>query len=214
MKKLLISLSFLVIAVLSYGQAHDGLVEFQNVPRAAAVIELPYTTDIVNSAMNDYLSKKGKAKGSDIKGFNTYRNTQAQQTDSANADLYFRVERKSRKEKQITILSLLLTTSQDVTPPNTNVHYLSMDEAKSFLNTLTLAISAYDLELQIKEQNQVVTKSESKYQSLVKHGSDLDKKRIGIENDIIENKQDQRNQTTEMELQKQKLAALVNLRKP
>jgi hypothetical protein len=214
MKKLLISFSFLIGTFLTYGQAHDGLVEFQNVPRAAAVVELPYAPDIVNSAMNDYLSRKGKAKGSDIKGFTTYRNTQAQLTDSANADLYFRVERKSRKEKQITVVSLLLTTSQDVSPVNTTVHYMSMDEAKSFLNTLTLAVTAYDLELQIKEQNQVVTKSESKYQSLVKHGSDLDKKRISIENDITENKQDQRNQNTDIELQKQKLAALVNLRKP
>jgi len=210
MKKLLISFSLVVITFLTYGQAHEGYVDIQKVPRAAAIIELPYSSDIVDDAISEYLAKKGK---SDIKGFTSYRNSLSQHSDSANAELYLRVERKSRKEKEITVVSLLLANSTDFTPPNTGVHYLTMEEAKEVLNSLIPVVTAYDLELKIKDQSQVVNKSESKYKSLVNRSEDLEKKRLNIEKDIAENKKDIADQNKEIELQKQKLATLISQRK-
>lgn len=210
MKKILIAFSLLVVTFLTYGQAHEGYVDIQKVPRLAAIIELPYNSDIVDDAIREYLAKKGK---SDIKGFTSYRNSQSQNSDSANAEVYLRVERKSKKEKEITVISLLLTTPQDFTPANTGVHYLTMEEAKSFLNSLIPVVTAYDLELKIKDQSQVVSKSESKHKSLVNRGEDLEKKRLNIEKDIAENKKDIADQTKEIELQKQKLATLMSQRK-
>jgi hypothetical protein len=215
MKITIISFILLIITCLTYGQAHEGTVDFQNAPQRAAVIELPYSQDVVTTAMNDYLSRKGKSKGSDIKGFVTYRNTQALQSDSINMDLYFKVERKSRKEKNISVISLLLALpkeSQNV--GNSNVRFLNMEEAKNYLNALVSVVAAFDLELQIKEQNDAVSKAESKYMSLVKHGDDLEKKRINIEGDIKENRKEQQTQTTEVDSQKQRLAVLISARKP
>ena len=101
MKKICLSFSLFLFAGIVYGQATEGTVQYQKNEQPAAVIELPYSPDVVKDAMSDYLSKKGRSKGNDIKGFTTYRNTQALQSDSANADLYFKVERKSRQEKEI-----------------------------------------------------------------------------------------------------------------
>src|SRR5438067_3924123 len=113
MKQIIILVCSLFLFTIIYGQATEGTVEVQKNLQPAAVIELPYSPDRVHSAMDDYLSKKGRSRSTDIKGFTTFRNTQAAPTDSVNADLYFKVERKSRKEKEVSIVSLLLTMPQE-----------------------------------------------------------------------------------------------------
>jgi hypothetical protein len=63
MKRTFLSLCLLFITGLVYGQAQEGRVEYQKSLQPAAVIELPYAPDLVNAAMNDYLSKKGNPGG-------------------------------------------------------------------------------------------------------------------------------------------------------
>jgi hypothetical protein len=212
MKRIIVSFTVLLIANLIYGQAREGTVTYNKNALSAAVIELPYSPDAVNAAMNDYLSKKGKSKGTDLKGFSTFRNTEVLAYDSTNADLYFKIERKSRQEKNASLVSLLLSSPKaDMATPN--IRYLNMEEAKDYLNGLVPAIQAYNLELEIKEQNEVIKKAEAKYKSLVNDGDDLEKKRSAIEKKIAENKQDIQSQGNEVEAQKQKLAAWVSTRK-
>jgi hypothetical protein len=210
MKHILLLSYMLFITVLIFGQAKEGTVKFQRTQQPAAVIELPYSPDMVRAAMNDYLSKKGKSKGNDLKGFTTFRNTQLLQH---NADLYFRVERKNNQENGNATVSLLLTSPKAGNENMDNLHYLNMEQAKIFLNDLAPAIEAYNLEQQIKDQNEAVIKAESKYKSLATDGTDLERKRAGIEKQQQGNKQDQQTQMTEIENQKQKLAVLVNQRK-
>jgi hypothetical protein len=213
MKRTFLSLCLLFITGLVYGQAQEGRVEYQKSQQPAAVIELPYAPDLVNAAMNDYLSKKGKSRGNDLKGFTTFRNTQLAKNDSANADLYFRVERKNKHEKETSIVSLLLTMPKEGEVTANNLHYLNMEQAKAYLNELVPAIEAYNLEVQIKDQNQAVIKAESKYKSLADDGADLEKKRESIEKKIQDNKEEQQRQKTEVETQKQKLEVWVSQRK-
>jgi len=213
MKKTLLALCMLVITVLVVGQAKEGTVKYQKMQQPAAVIELPYSPDLVMAAMNDYLSKKGKSRGNDLKGFTTFRNTQLQQNDVANADLYFRVERKNDQEKGTSTISLLLTAPKENSQSVDNLHYLNMEQAKTFLNDLAPAIEAYDLEQRIKNQNEAVIKAESKYKSLTEDGVDLETKRVSLEKKQLDNKQQQQIQLTEIESQKQKLATLVSQRR-
>lgn len=212
MKKTILFFSILLICVFSYGQSYEGSVEYQKKFQPAAVIELPYAPAIVNAAMNDYLSKKGRSKGDDIKGFTTYRNTQPVPGDSSNADLYFKTERKSRKEKEVTVVSLLLMPTDGQTS-TANLHYLSMEDGKKYLNDLATAIDGYNLELTIKDQNDAVTKAESKYKSLTDEGENLEKKRMDLDKKIADNKNDQQQQLKEIDSQKQKLTQWVGQRK-
>ena len=200
----------MLICLISYGQASDSSVQYQNKQLPAAVIELPYPPSVVEAAMGEYLSKKGKSRSTDIKGFKTFRNTQPTQNDSINSDLYFKTERKSRKEKEITVVSLL------VMQPDTNagnLRYLSMDDAKTYLNDLSHAIEAFNVELMIKDQNDAVAKAEAKYKALVNDGDDLEKRRTEIVKKLSDNQNDQLRQLKEIENQKQKLTQRVELRK-
>ena len=212
MKKVICFLSMYLFAITMYGQAQNGSVVHQRVTHNAAVIELPYTPDMVTAALNDYLSKKGKSKVEDMKGFTTYRNTQQLASDSVNADLYFKVERKSRKEKESTIVSLLLKTPADNNAA-ANVHHMDMEEAKTFLNELMPAFVAYDLELMIKDQNKALIDSEAKLKGMQRDNDDLKNKMKGLEKDLENNSQKQQAQAEAINNQKQKLAELVAQRK-
>jgi hypothetical protein len=197
---------------LCYGQAQEGTVEYQKRLQPAAVIELPYPPSVVDAAMNDYLSKKGKSRKDNVKGFSTFRNTDPVQSDSINADLYFKTERKSRKEKEVTVISLLVMPAEEQNNTS-NLHYLKMDDAKNYLNELASSISAYNLEQTIKDQNDAVIKAETKYKNLVSDGNDLENKRAAIEKKIADNKNDQQQQLKEIENQKQRLSQWVGQRK-
>ena len=207
MKKISLLFSIILISVFSYGQAFEGAVQYQKQLQPAATIELPYPPSVVDAAMNDYLSKKGKSRSNGMKGFTTFRNTEPLLNDSANADLYFKTERKNRKEKEVTIVSLL------VMPNSGNLHYLNMDDAKNYLNGLAIAIEAYNLELTIKNQNDDVIKAEAKYKSLTKEGEELQNKKSAIDKKVADNKNEQQLQLKEVDNQKQKLTQWINQRK-
>lgn len=132
--------------------------------------------------------------------------------DTVNADLYFKTERKSRKEKEVTVVSLLVMPTEGQTNTG-NLHYLDMNDAKGYLNDLATAIDAYNLELTIKDQNEALTKAETKYKNLVNDGDDLEKKRTAIDKKIADNKNEQETQLKEIENQKQKLSQWVGQRK-
>ena len=216
MKKSIFLTSILFVSMLvcltGYGQASDSSVQYQNKRLPAAVIELPYPPSVVDAAMGEYLSKKGKSRSTDIKGFTTFRNTQPTQNDSINSDLYFKTERKSRKEKEVTVVSLLVMQPDTQTSAG-NILYLSMDDAKTYLNDLSQAIESFNVELMIKEQNDAVAKAEAKYKALVNDGDDLEKRRTEIVKKLSNNQNDQQLQLKEIENQKQKLTQRVGQRK-
>src|SRR6476620_5015337 len=101
MKKLLIAALTLLIAGFTYGQqqATEGRSEFQKTQQPAAVITLPYQDDVVEKAIADYMSRKG-IKGNSSNGYKLYRNYKLGTSDQP-SDLYFKVDRKSRSEKDI-----------------------------------------------------------------------------------------------------------------
>jgi hypothetical protein len=198
------------ISAILHAQATEGTVSFKKNNQSAAVIELPFSADVVNASLNEYLSKKGRSKETDARGFTTFRNTQSLQGDSVNADLFFKVE---RKDKQSSITSLLVTQEVSQTNTGSGINNLSMEQAKSYLNNLVPMIESYQLELQIKDQNEAIIKAESKYKSKAQDGDDLVKKKLNIERDIDENRKELQRLSNETDQQKQKLAELVRQRK-
>lgn len=211
--KQIIVLSFLLLTVnFVFAQATEGLVTYQKKQQSAAVITLPYSTEVVSTVMNDYLSKKGSS-GTDIKGFKTYRNTQITSDDSTNADLYFKIERTNRKEKDQSTVSLMVgVPNEDIANRNPGAQF-GMEQAKNFLNNLVPVMEAYKLEMQIKDLNDLVIKEEKKSKELASDGHDLQKRKHEVEGKIESNKLNQLKQDAEVEKQKQALALLISQRK-
>lgn len=212
MKKILFLSLFSLSTCLLFAQAQEGVVAYQKTQQPAALIHLPYTQEVVNDAMDDYLSKKG-TKTDQLKGFKSFRNTRLSENDTVYADLYFKVARMSRDEKDKTTVYLLVGMPNEAIALRNTSSSITVEQAKEVLNQLAPAIEAFNLERMIKEQNAAVIKEEGRYKSLVKEGGDLIEKRSDIDKKISANRQDQEKQNSEVHRQKQALAQLVDQRK-
>jgi hypothetical protein len=214
MKRIFLFLIAVVIITMAKAQpqAFEATTDFQKTTQPAAVIELPYTESIVEKAVSDYMNRKGM-KGNDSKGFKVFRNYKLREDQDHMSDLYFKIERKSRKEKDITVLSLVVgKTSEDiktrVSPDNS-----TLDGAKELLNDMVGSIDAYNLEVQIKDQEETVKKSQRKYDGLVDDQKDYEKKIRNLQDKLEENKKDQQKQQDEVKKQQGLLETLRSKRK-
>ena len=214
MKRIFILLMAVVstMAVKSQPQAFEATTDFQRTTQPAAVIELPYTQNVVEKAISDYMSRKG-LKGSDSKGFTVFRSYKVRESQDYTSDLYFKIERKSRKEKDLTVVSLVVgKTGEDVkarvAPDNS-----SLDGAKELLNDMVGPIDAYNLEVQIKDQEDVLKKTQKKFDGMVNDQKDYEKKIKNLQDKLESNKKDQEKQQDELKKQQGILETLKGKRK-
>jgi hypothetical protein len=209
----------LLIAVVSLSilkaqpQAFEATTEFQKTTQPAAIIELPYTESIVEKAITEYMSRKGM-KGNDSKGFKVFRNYKLRESQDYMSDLYFKIERKSRKEKDLTVVSLVVGKASEDVKARASADNSTLDGAKELLNEMVGSIDAYSLEVQIKDQEETVKKSQRKYDGLIDDQKDYEKKIKNLQDKLEENKKDQQKQQDEVKKQQSLLETLKGKRKP
>lgn len=212
MKKCLLVLLTLISFKSGFSQAVSGNVDYQKSKQPAAIIELPYNAELVEDALKDHFQKKG-VKSSSSKGFTYYKNVQLAAADPSSSDLYFKIERKSRKENNVAVVYMLVTKPNESPATRSSDDNAGIAQAKDFLNDIGPSIEGYSLEMSIKAQDDVVKKAEKKFNSLVDDGKDLEKRKKSLEDKIVENNQDQEKQKNEIEKQKQIFEALTEKRK-
>ena len=193
--------------------ANEGKVEHTKGNKAAAVIELPYPEEEVADMLSDAMAARG-VKGDKAKGFVVYRNVRLHDNDQDLSDLHFKVERKSRKEKDITNVYLIIGKPSENIGLRSAVDYHKIEEAKSYLNTMVPKMEAHHLEVQIKEQEALVIKAEKKFQSLVEDSVSYVEKIKGLEQKLNTNRTDRASQDVEVKKQRQTLEAMRSRRKP
>lgn len=187
--------------------ATEGKVEHTKGEKVAAVLELPYPVEEVEQAIKEYMANKG-VKSDRAKGFEIFRSARFKDEDIELQDLHFKVERKSRREKDITRVFLL------VGRPNENLaarHVLDrykVDEAKEFLNKVVPSVESHHLNRQINSQEDAVRKADKKMQSLLEDQKDLEEKIESLQKKLAQNKLDQQKITEELAKEKNVLDAM------
>ena len=209
---LVILLTTLVFNTSSFSQAMEGKVEYQKGDKVAATIELPYSPDIVEEAIKDIMDQRG-VKTDRSKGFDIFRNAKLKEGDPEISDLHFKVERKSRKEKESAVIYLLVARPNENVAVRTADDKYKLQEAKEFLNRISPSIEAYNLELVIKNQEGIVMKEQGKLQELQDDQKDLEKKIKGLQQKLEENKSEQKKQSDETVKQKSLLAGMQGRRR-
>lgn len=211
MKKILLSAAIFFISATAFSQARTATAEYNKTMQPAIEIEIPFEEKTVMKSLVEKMEKKGY-KGKDSKDYTVFRGVNMPEIGSGTYDLYFKADRKSRKEKDISILTMMVSKGND--------NFMSegddadvFSNAKTFLNGHIEQATAYDLELQIKEQTEATEKADKKYKNAVEDGEDLVKKKEKIEKEIEENKQKQADQKAEAEKQRQILNTLMGKRK-
>jgi len=180
-------------------QPETATVSYLKVDRQAITYELPFPEKTIMDAIDDKMEQLGY-KGKDSKGFTVYRSVRMPELGNGEYDLYFMAERKSKRNKDNSTVTLMISKgSENFATPNDDAALFT--SAKKYLGNMVTMVTTYDLEMQI-------TTADKKYNDLVTEGENLEKKRKNIEKDIEENKKSQENQLADIEKQKQKLEIL------
>ncbi len=205
-------LSMVVFVAAAQPRAMEGSTDFQKTSQPAAVIELPYPQNIVDKAIEEYMSKRG-VKGTNNKDFRLYRGVKLNNASDFNNDLYFKTDYKSRKEKDITVVSLVIAKNGEDVKARVSPDNSTIAGGTDFLNDLSVSIEAYNLEVMVKDQEDLVKKNQKKYDNLVDDQKDYEKKIRNLQDKIESNKQDQQRQLSELQKQQGVLEALKARRK-
>jgi len=138
------------------------------------------------------------------KGFLLYKNIYITEISQDRMDYLFKVERKSRKASDESVLYMIMM--KDGQNALTTMQAYDIGNAKLFLNNLLPEIEEANLELQIKAQEDVVAKAEKKLSGLQKDKKDLEEK-------LANNAKSQDETIKDIEAQKQNLETLRGKRK-
>ncbi len=214
---ILFLLTFFVITSVISAQAYEGSVEYDKKKQTAIIIEYAYSPDATEGAFVQKLEKMGyrakEAKGlfTNDKGFRNYKAAVVSDISNTSMDYVVKVERKSRKEKDESVLYLVLLKDGNnaLSAGDDDLK----DKVKSFLNNLVPEVEAFNLELQIKDQEAVVNKAEKKLKNLRDDQESMEKKIKNLQDDLRTNGKDQDNTQKDIENQRVALEALRGKRK-
>jgi hypothetical protein len=209
MKNILLLFLTLSFSVAYSQEVMESKVEFQKTTQPSVMVSVPYTSEVVEDAIKDYFNRMG-VKADDSHGFQVFKSARLSLTDTWNSDLYFKVERKSRKEKDESIIYFFETPENQQPNLRKPGDQYGVDGARNFLRSMLPSLEAYNLQVQISIQEEEVRKAEKKYQHVIDEGDDLDKKLKKVQENIVENKNDLAKQKEEMETQRKLLEVLKN----
>jgi hypothetical protein len=208
--RLVTSLLAVIFAMTVSAQSYEGSVEYLKKDQKAMIIEFPYSPSVVEDAIVEKMEKMGYKK-KESKGFLVYKGVVINAISSEPADYMIKVERKSRKEKDESVVYLLMNKGDENIMARNDA--LVNSNAKTFLNNMSPEMEAFNLERQIQDQQAVVTKGEKKLKALKDDQESLEKKVKRLQDDIKDNAKDQEKQQKEIDDQKKILEAMVGKRK-
>ncbi len=204
MRKLLILITCaLTLGIVANAQnAREGSVKYMKGNQNAVIAEYNAPEKVVAEALKNKLSKAGLGKSKSSKGFTAYSGTLWQEISNDKVDIYYSVV--AGKKNQPTSVQVLVSKGYDnfissATDAN------AVNNLKNFLNTLDEEIRLVQFGLDIKAQEEIVKKAESKNAENASDNKKLIKQKEDIEKKIVENENAQKLSQQELDKEKAKL---------
>ena len=216
-KYLLALILALILSPLAFSQAQMGSVEYRKKDRQAVVIYSQYPPDIVVDAIKQRMEQAGN-KGKEEKAFLSktttieFKNASIRDFNISGVDMVFKVEPRSRKEKDESVVYLIIMKGVDDFVTTASDPEL-IENSKNFLSSHKPRIEAQNLEMEIGKQDEVVKKEEKKLETLVLEQTELEKKIKALQDKLLLNKKDQETQMTAITNQKTMLENMKGKRK-
>jgi hypothetical protein len=176
-------------------QSYRTTYTFQKNNYGAAAIQVPYDENVVTEAVKDYMTGKGY-KDAHYKDFMIFRSVPLDNSSSAYSDAYFNISKKSRSEKDISIITLIPVKKEATLSTATEEDSSFISKSMVFLDSMVHQIHHYSLTQQIQVQQKALDKTNAKLLSLKNDSGDIAKKIRNYESELAENKTDQSKQTT------------------
>ncbi len=211
MKKLIFFLfTGLAISTITSAQAYEGTVEYDKKKQDAFMIDYSYSPEAVENAIIKKMEKLGykpkEEKGlfNKDKGFKIFKGAYVTEANAERLDYIIKVEPKSRKNKDESVVSLILL--KNGSNAKTGFGVAETEQVKDFLRNLLPNIEAADLEIQIRTQEEAIAKAEKKMKNLRAEKEELEKK-------LSDNIADQESTQKDIDNQKLTLEVLKGKRK-
>jgi hypothetical protein len=180
------------------------------------MLNLPNNTDVAEGTILQKLKETGytpETKGAlfwkknKLDGFYVFNGITLPALNNQKLDMYFKVESKSKQQKDQSIIYLLVSKGYDnfISPEADTATFIA---ATAFLNGFVAGTDSYRLNLDIEEQEKVVKKAEKKLADLQDDDKTIVKKIENLQADLRNNKNDQAMQEKEIANQKIKLDEL------
>lgn len=202
-------------------QSSYTTIQYKKNMQPGLVLELPYNTDDVEGAILKKLQQTGYNpetqghlfwKNNKIDRFYVFNNVTLPAVSNQKLDMYFKVVQKSKEEKNNSTLYLLVSTGNEnfASPAGDTVLWNS---AKKFLNGFVEKTTAYNLEQNITTQENIVKDAQKKLITLQKDEIELADKINKYQDELIKNKNSQKDQQQNIENQTKQLENLKSGRK-
>lgn len=207
--KYIFSLLFsLLITVFAFAQSPmKTTVEYNGQKYPCYITEYNLPPDETQNVIQQKLKSQGY-NADKSKGFLVYRNVRLKDLNSDEAqDVLFKIERKSRKEKDKSLVTMIAAKS-GLIPENkvkgattvTNVEPSA--NSVSFIESFQSAMDLQQYNLEVVAQEDEVANAEKKLKNLQDAQVKLEKKIKDYRSDLEQNKKDQLKQTDEISTQK------------
>jgi hypothetical protein len=181
MKKLFFSFIVVLLCVANSTNAQnvkESVEPFEKGRQPAFSLSLDYPKNVVEEALNNRL-KKDKQKGKSSSGFMEYIQAEYATLCDGKCNFYTKVTGNS---KSATIYIFISKEYQ---------HFVSSgddpetgEKAKEFLKTVLIDVRNYSLQLQIDEQEGIVTKAQKDYSKLLEEKEKLQRRQNDLDKDI------------------------------
>lgn len=200
MKNFKLLLLFILSVQLSFAQVYEGKIEYNKTSQAAVIAEYSYPEATVEKTLRDKLERMGyKVKSS--KGYLIISNAEISSISSKSMEYAFKIERKSKKEKDATIVTLVINDN------NVNATADNSSRAKKFLTDLSPDIDVVNTDNIVNEQYDALVKSQKKLKNLKDDQMNIEKKIRNLEDDLKQNAKEQEDQEKKITKQQEVLDA-------
>jgi len=200
----------------AFSQSYESNITYNKKKQKAIVLECGYPEEAAENAIIEKLkglgnkSREEKGMFNGDKGFIVFRNAYVTDISDKDMDYIVKVERKSRKEKDMTSVYLVITRNGENMLTSSDSY---TEHAKEFLNKLVPDIEVANLELKIKSQEDEVTKAEKKFKDLQDDQTSMEKKIKDLQDDLKKNATSQEEQQKQIGNQRGLLDVLKGKRK-
>lgn len=203
---------FLFVSAITFAQApmkttaeYNG----QKYPCYIATFNLP--PEETEKVLKDKMKSQGY-NPEKSKGFLVYRNVKLNDLDmDQNQDVLFKIERKSRKEKDQSEVTMIAAKTGEIPSEKVKGAKIVAEvttpvNSVTFLNSFQPEINMAAYNLEVGKLTDDVAKAEKAQENLKKDQEKLEKKIKDLEDDLEVNKKDQQKQTEEIARQRKILA--------
>lgn len=204
-KSIFFSLLMLALSLTAEAQVYEATAEFDKKKYPAFLAEYTYQVPAVENAIMKRFSKLGyrpraeKGIFNKDKGYQVFAGSIMPDITEGQADFMIKVENRSRKGKDISLLTLIIMQGGEAL--GRSVSASRAEKVKSYLSDMIPDIEAENLELDIKAQEEAIMKAEKKLQGLKTDEKDLEKK-------LETNRRSQKDTESEIKAKQEGLEAL------